>query len=328
MNAGHERQRLRKLRQQNILDSTPEAEFDALVDLVRSTFGAEMAAITFIDENRQWIKASQGIDMTETPREIAFCDHTIRTAEVMMVNDATRDARFAKSPLVTEEPEVRCYMGAPIAVDGYNIGSVCILGTTPRIFSEGEARMLLHFAQIVASQIKLRTEVNRDALTGVLSRGAFFDLLDIAFRAFGNRQSPSCLVVLDIDQFKRINDEYGHPVGDAVLIAIAEKTLLSVRPDDRVGRIGGEEFGIVIRDVGMDVAQVVAERVRKAIETIRLPEHEALRFSASFGVAAVTPDMGSVDAWYGRADTALYEAKTKGRNRVALSVGPPSADGV
>ncbi|MDG3039779.1 sensor domain-containing diguanylate cyclase [Roseicyclus marinus] len=327
MNAGHERQRLTKLRQQNILDSMPETEFDAIVDLVQSSFGADMAAITFIDEDRQWIKASHGIGMSETPRDIAFCDHTIRTPEVMRVNDATRDARFANNPLVTSEPDVRCYMGAPIAVDGFNIGSVCILGTTPRLFSEAEARMLRHFAQIVASQIKLRTEVSRDALTGVLSRGAFFDLLDIAFRAFRQRQSQSCLVVLDIDRFKRINDDYGHPVGDEVLIAIAEKTLVSVRPDDRVGRIGGEEFGIVIRDVGVDVAQVVAERVRTAIETIRLPERETLRFSASFGVAALTPGMGSVDAWYAQADKALYEAKNKGRNRVELCVVPPSADG-
>src|SRR5215218_8391500 len=109
----NEQQRLASLRAYKILDTQPEAQFDDLARLAATICGTPVSLMTLIDANRQWFKAAVGFEGKETPREQSFCTHAIMQPEVFVVPDATKDARFSQNPLVTGDPNIRFYAGAP-----------------------------------------------------------------------------------------------------------------------------------------------------------------------------------------------------------------------
>ncbi|MEM7729626.1 MAG: PAS domain-containing protein [Pseudomonadota bacterium] len=117
----------------DVLDTEPEEAFDQIVTLMRTIFGVETAYISLVDSDRQWFKARSGLDATETPRDIAFCAHAILKDELLVVPDATRDARFRSNPLVTGDPKIRFYAGAPLRTDdGHALGTLCMTDPVPR----------------------------------------------------------------------------------------------------------------------------------------------------------------------------------------------------
>lgn len=309
--------RIDALRRYNVLDSAPEDSFSDIVKLLCRIFGVRIAAISLIDEKRQWFKAIMGLDAAETLRTDAFCDHTIRFTEPMSISDATRDPRFAENPYVLNDPGIRCYLGAPLTTpDGYNIGSICIMGTEPRTFSASEADILKGFASIIVTQLELSQAVRRDSLTGCFSRSAFEGLLRDASDARRDHGRPATLALFDVDHFKTINDRFGHPVGDIVLQALTEVTKSTLRRSDQFGRLGGEEFGILMHNAELDAASQIAERVREAIETLNLPQLGGLGVTASFGLAEFGRQHTRITDWITSADNALYQAKRDGRNCV------------
>jgi signal transduction histidine kinase/CheY-like chemotaxis protein len=129
----NETARLKTLRALEILDTPPEAAFDRITRLARNIFGMPMAAISLVDQDRQWFKSRDGVADEETPRSVSFCARTILSNDVMVVPDALRDARFAANPLVCGNPGIRFYAGAPLRTNGgHNLGSLCIMDTVPR----------------------------------------------------------------------------------------------------------------------------------------------------------------------------------------------------
>ena len=157
---------------------------------------------------------------------------------------------------------------------------------------------------------ELEYRATHDSLTGVLNRAAIIE------RANGYlTQHGVALIVLDIDHFKRVNDGFGHPTGDAVLRGVVACLQAEVPPGADIGRVGGEEFTVLLRDDGCAAAVALAECLRRKVadHDFGLPGGHAV--SASFGVACL-PRGSSFDAAYGQADEALYEAKRSGRNRV------------
>jgi hypothetical protein len=150
--------RLDALRSLDLLDTPPEAAFDALVRLGRGLFGAPICLVSLIDEDRQWFKACVGLETSETSREISFCGHAILQSGVFVVLDATRDERFFDNPLVTGGPLIRFYAGAPIRLpSGYQIGTVCIIDAVPRAeFGETERQLLADLAAMTVGSLALR----------------------------------------------------------------------------------------------------------------------------------------------------------------------------
>jgi diguanylate cyclase (GGDEF)-like protein len=127
------------------------------------------------------------------------------------------------------------------------------------------------------------------------------------------------LIMLDLDHFKAVNDTYGHPAGDRVLVALADALRQSMREVDVVGRLGGEEFAILMPDTSAEAATQAAERIRRAIEALVLDiDGQRLAFTASFGVAVFGRADDTIHDLFTRADRALYRAKQAGRNRVEL----------
>lgn len=305
--------RLSALRRYGVLDSEEDRNFDSITRLVKEVLGCPIAAVSLVDEERQWFKAVQGIAVHQTPRAVSFCDHTIRDARPMLIEDATADPRFAANPLVTGKPFIRSYAGAPLATpDGYHLGALCAIDFKPRRFSQTGIALLSRFAQIVVDQLELRTLAHRDFLTGILTRRAFTDAAESALDQLTRDVRPGALILFDIDHFKSVNDRYGHPVGDRLLKAIAEACKAEMRPSDLFARLGGEEFAIFLYGADTPSALACAERLRRMIAGLSVAGCSAVTISC--GIAEARPG-GSLDLLLAEADAALYGAKRSGRNR-------------
>lgn len=154
---------MRALRAYRVLDTSPEAAYDALVRLAASICATPIALVTLIDETRQWFKANVGMGgFTETPREWAFCDHAIRGRDVFEIADARADERFAANPLVLGEPLIRFYAGAPLVTpDGDAIGTICVIDHEPRTLSDQQRIQLNLLAQLVIEELERRKRLAR-----------------------------------------------------------------------------------------------------------------------------------------------------------------------
>lgn len=157
-----------------------------------------------------------------------------------------------------------------------------------------------------------------DTLTGMNNRRAFFDLGGVALQNAARYKHALSVVLLDLDHFKRVNDTYGHAVGDAVIKAMAKAIEDTARESDVTGRLGGEEFAVILTQTDMVEAKLVAERLRRTTCSLRVETGDGdVSFSASFGVATLGESEEDLDVLVAKADAALYVAKDGGRNRVA-----------
>lgn len=165
----------------------------------------------------------------------------------------------------------------------------------------------------------------RDGLTGLLNRRAFFEAAQASLERARDQTGPLTLLVLDADHFKLINDGHGHAAGDKALKLIAATLLAATRQYDLVGRIGGEEFAVLLRGAAPDEASLVAERI---VSAVRFADFRCagrpVPLSVSVGIASLEPGL-DLDGLFARADAALYAAKRAGRGRSRLAEGEPAA---
>lgn len=149
--------RLDALHRYNILDTFPEEGFDRVTRLASRWLDVPIALVTFLDEERQWFKSCVGVDQGETDREIAFCAHNLHDEALLVVEDATDDPRFAENPLVTGDPGIRFYAGAPLVTpEGHVLGSLCVIDTVPRSAASMDLETLRDLAGVVVSELELR----------------------------------------------------------------------------------------------------------------------------------------------------------------------------
>jgi adenylate cyclase len=162
-----EAERLRALHELDLLDTEPEAEFDDLVHRAAEATGTPTAVITLVDEARQWFKARVNLELEATDRDLSFCAHAILSPEdLTVVPDTLEDERFSDNLLVTEDPNIRFYAGAPIFTpDGYPVGTLCVIDTTPRGLTAEQAQALRELAAEVSRQIE-RRRLARARLSG------------------------------------------------------------------------------------------------------------------------------------------------------------------
>ena len=155
----NETERLEALHRLELLDTEAEPEFDELVQLAAAICGMPISLVTLVDKDREWFKASVGIDVKETERNIAFCAHTILQPDLFVVEDAAADPRFADNPLVTGDPQVRFYAGVPVTTpDGYAMGALCVIDRKPRKLSETQLNLLTMLARQVNARMELRLQ--------------------------------------------------------------------------------------------------------------------------------------------------------------------------
>jgi len=153
----NEAERLLDLQSYDILDSPPEESFDQITRLASSVLGAPIALVSLVDVRRQWFKSKVGLDGNETPREVAFCAHAIVADDVMVIEDTHLDNRFNTNPLVTDDPNIRFYAGAPLkSPAGHNLGTLCVIDRVPRTLNEQQKQTLADLAGLVVREMEFR----------------------------------------------------------------------------------------------------------------------------------------------------------------------------
>ena len=160
--------RVAALEKYAILDSEPEQAFDDLTQLASYVCNTPIALISLVDEDRQWFKSKIGIQVCETPRQVAFCSVAIQQPDVMVVPDTLQDERFRDNPLVVSEPRIRFYAGAPlINEDGYALGTLCVIDQRPRQISQEQKEALQALSRLVLAQLEFRRNLRllKEALT-------------------------------------------------------------------------------------------------------------------------------------------------------------------
>ena len=171
-----EARRLDVLVQHELFGTEPEPEFDQITRLAAELMGFPICLVSLVGEHEQWLKSRWGLNVACTPRSVAFCAHTIMSGELLIVPDALLDDRFATNPLVTGEPHIRFYAGAPlVTAEGAHLGALCLIDRAPRSFDERDRTLLRRFADIVAERFAHRRHTlltkaeHRDTLTAIES---------------------------------------------------------------------------------------------------------------------------------------------------------------
>ena len=457
-----------------MLDTSPEAEFDAIVEGARHVFGCKMAYISLIDTQRQWFKARCGVDLTETNRDVSFCSRTVAADEMLVIPDAGQDARFASNPLVLGPPFIRFYAGVPLRVRALGtdqmlpIGTLCVADDRPHHPSADKLNMLQGMARVVealletrrlsreslrlalerqdaldamartqrllqhaermarigswrvelatghvhwsdqtyaihalepgldkpldsaldfypeADRSKLQTALNRcaqqgtpweleldltdangivhrvrtlgeaeqrggeriavmgviqditdryrlecrlqhiartDELTGIPSRRAFNEELDLALAEARQDGNGFAIVIIDLDRFKEVNDRLGHPAGDEVLRLMAAK-LGSAGYLGRhfIARLGGDEFVLLLREEhAKDGLALAIERLLSELRHPVPADGGSILVSATIGACAFSEQYSERANLLKCADGALYRAKAFRRGTGAIA---------
>ncbi len=239
----------------------------------------------------------------------------------IILDDLTQHESWVRVPGIELK---RAWLGVPLTARGEVIGEISLLSAVPGAFTREHSNLVMafaHHAAVTIANARLRAELQdqarRDSLTGALNHGAFIESLHQAAQT----NNPLALIMLDLDNYKRYNDQYGHVVGDRVLGVTVQAIRAHIKQSDFVGRWGGEEFCIALLNSNSERAAIVAARIRKTLSTTRIENNSDAPIpppTASQGIAAFPESAANVDELIDRADRALYQAKSRGRDQVVI----------
>ncbi|HJV82694.1 sensor domain-containing diguanylate cyclase [Noviherbaspirillum sp.] len=319
--------------QADVLNGDVDQQMLRISRIGKTLFDVANCVIRFGDTPPVSSDGGRSIEAIET----AFCYSMPLQDEPVVAPDTRSHSPLGQHRAVTGAPYIRFYASHPV----YNgdkalVGSINLVDYAPRpAFRERDIQLLadlaalvereLHLRLINASQLDLQKKNKNlrrksliDPLIGTWNRGAIMRILTIEAVRCDKAGVPLSLIVADLDFFKKINDTYGHPAGDTVLVKVASRLRSCIRPQEALGRYGGEEFLIVLPGSSHATAMAVAERMRLAI--VSQPEviaGTALNLTISAGVASTDLfPTATTEELISRADMALYAAKDAGRNRV------------
>lgn len=457
-----EAERIAILEHLGLLDTPPEREFDTIVKMASHLLGCKIALVSLVDRDRQWFKAKTGLEVPQTPREVAFCAHAVAANDALVVPDAKADKRFAQNPLVTGAPGVRFYAGVPLRAaqkkgEPLPMGTLCVIDDKPRSFGPKELELLNELGQLAEALMEtrsatadalrlaeergealrkldrtnrklrqaermanvgswrlrlddnqaewseqtyaihgvpvgdgaplatamefyplasrkiietalhrsistgapfdfesdfitaqgqlrrvrsmaeleledgkpvaligvlhditeryqmeqaLRRTANTDALTGLASRGHFNHHLDERLAQTARHDEPLALLLIDLDNFKTVNDRFGHAAGDDLLRLMASRMQAPWLEGSFAARLGGDEFVLMISDIKLlaDLPGLMQRLLQDLRHTVS-DAVESVHVSATIGACWLDEDDESRSDLLHRADTALYEAK-------------------
>jgi len=256
----------------------------------------------------------------------------VRKRKSLIIRDTEISAPSLEDGRLMDDHPIRSTIIAPLILGDSVLGVLSLNASTPEAFHEADLKLLESFAATTSAAIqnaRLHAKVQKlaitDPLTGLYNRRGFFELgrREIErLRRFGH---PLSAIMVDIDQFKAINDTYGHQTGDQVLRALADRLNHNIRGVDILGRYGGDEFSILLPETDLETAKAIARRLRQGIADNPISTDDGLlSITISLGIAIANEEMPNLEALLNLSDAAMYAAKQGGRDRVV--VGETSSD--
>ena len=307
----NEEKRLSALRSLNVLDTPTEERFERLTRLAKHMFNVPIALVTLVDENRQWFKSHIGLNISETPRDISFCGHAILDNDIFIIPDAMKDERFSDNPLVLNKPYIRFYAGCPIRyLDGSILGTLCIIDTKPRNLNTEDLDALKDLTELAEQELMAVQLATHDELTKLANRRGFIKLAQHGLDICARHNISASIVFFDLNEFKLINDRFGHAEGNTVLIAFADNMIKTFRNSDVIGRLGGDEFAVLLTDTSLEDAKKIIERFRVHIDYRN--KESTLNYEISFSEGIVEIDNKkriSLESLLDQADSLMYDKK-------------------
>ncbi len=316
-----------------------EERFERITRLARRALGVPIVAITVVEGDRQWFKSVAGLQVSELPLDKSLCTEVLKDGRTVVVADTLKDLYLAENPLVVGKPKIRFYAGAPLKnYEKQTVGTLCAMDTKVRKPDANFATVLADLADMAQRELfsielnnaqaalvsklgRARRQAMFDPLTRLWNRRGGTELLDAALKDALQHDHTLGICLADIDNFKQINDQFGHQVGDQVLRSMAGRIVASVRPQDIVCRYGGEEFLVIVHDVDEQGCVAVAERICNGMRKLSMQTAgESLPATVSVGVAVrARGETITAEQLVDRADKALYESKRAGRDRVTIA---------
>ncbi|MBW4472277.1 MAG: sensor domain-containing diguanylate cyclase [Stenomitos rutilans HA7619-LM2] len=283
----NEAARLQTLRALHLLDTPPEERFDRLTRLAKRLFGVPIALVSLVDMNRQWFKSCQGLAVSETPRDVSFCGHAILGDTPFIVPDTLLDDRFHDNPLVLSEPCIRFYAGVPLRVHGSKLGTLCLIDRDPRMMSQEDQALLLDLGHLAEQELAAVQLATIDDLTMLSNRRGFLALGCHTLQLCQRWQQPATLLLFDLNDFKAINDSYGHSEGDRALVTFSQLLKDTFRESDVIGRLGGDEFVVLLSQTD---AIASAQSLRRFDQALAEKNRAARGYTLAYSVGLATAD--------------------------------------
>lgn len=337
-----EQQKNEVLQRYRILNGTEVYFADQIARTAAQVFGVPMVLVSLNERYRNWYRSAYGVPAAFLETLSGFCAQANLSDMAFALSDVRKDPHFAEDPAVENPPHVVFFAGAPLRdPEGKRFGSLCLVDSRPHEFSDDKLRLLESFAGIVSQDICVRSAARyavrdlieaehdkcglfdmamTDPLTKALNRRAFYRFAEREVLRASRHGKPVSALLFDIDHFKKVNDEHGHSVGDEVLTRLVECITRAVRDEDLLGRIGGEEFALLLPETDMVRATILANRLRDSVSELSFAgKRGSFRITISIGISE--PGFADLDILPAleRADTALYRAKQNGRNRVEVA---------
>lgn len=321
--------RLAALRASHLLDGATDDVLDRLARLATKLLHVPVALVSLVDDRGQhfpglaglggWAGAERG-----TPLTHSFCQYVVTSGKALIVEDASKHPYLNENQAYGELGVV-AYLGVPLqTATGEQIGSMCAIDTSPVQWTPDQVDTLEDLASAAMAEIELRSTVRallaaqerlqhqaeRDALTGLYNRRGFSSHAKQHLALAARTKRPLCVLAMDLDSFKAINDTFGHDVGDEALVEVASLLSEVARDSDLVARLGGDEFTVLLANTAAEDAQAFIDRFRKLVDVANADHEREFTVSASIGIASWSPDSPTSMATLMRsADEALYADK-------------------
>lgn len=337
-----EQQKAEVSQRYKILSGAEQNDASQAAQIASAAFGVPIVFTALNERYRDRFSCNHGVREKDLERLKGFCSHSNLSNDPFIVENTKDDPYFRDNPAVTNSPNIAFFAGAPLrSPEGIRFGTLCLIDTQPRTFTQTDLDLLVSIATLVANDICIRSagryaildliEAEKDKctlydlamtdpLTGILNRRAFFRFTEREVHRASRYKLELATLMLDIDHFKKVNDVYGHASGDLVLTTLINTISSNLRKEDLIGRLGGEEFAIVLPETGPERALIVANKLRKVIKKLNFECDKAtFNITVSIGISEPIDSDRDIAPALERSDKALYQAKRGGRDRVEVA---------
>ena len=280
--------RIKSLFKLDVLDTPPDERFDSITRIAKILFDVPIALVSLVDTNRQWFKSKQGLDACETSRDSSFCAHAIAETDIdtlqdriFEVPDTLLDDRFSDNPLVTDHPHIRFYAGFVLqSIDGYNLGTLCIIDSQPRTLSKADRNKLIDLGVVAQTTLQSLHHHDKDVVTGIYNRRGFLSIAEYMLATCKRNHYLATVIYFDLTNLKSITPNREDSFEKEVLQRFTSVLMECFQQADLFARIDVSRFIVLtIHNEGADVDQF-SRQVKDKIhhQVIEIDEKLCLEF--------------------------------------------------